>query len=761
MSRLAVPRYRVPGTVPRRVLWGLVTFLLLSVATERLLGLFSPCAATGLACEDPTLAGLLVGLVDLAQLGAVYGTTFALGLYRFVAQTTLTRRLSQHPDHWTMASSRDVFAECARVVKSAQDTALATIGMVTLLSASVRISDVLADRSRSGKGNKQGDEVWARLDAICGGPALSQCHLAYLSYDPMIMVASGGMLYLFGAFLFTPARAWSPVFQEAARQERDPRLARLPAFAWALLGLGFIALGCAVHLNVRVAPLQASAGEMAAYLWASAGLVSAEVGVIVWLHGLYWLWPFPGRLARVCRAVASTGAAMAGSLTYCWRSNRRVARLSAGLWQPPGRQSAFLVYEDSRRFRHLVLLLVLVFLWVFSAVSSSWVYAVVMWGCRIVALALLVFTRDAPADFRDLAGQPGFGLVADKRDLLAALRARLAGQEYAGAVRRYKASTLRMQETMAISYRWQVEQVDLCDDLGVNMSRWQMEQLLDVLEQCNCQYAWIDRISIPQSGFSAMKRTLLARMMAVYASAGFTLVLRSLELEGERYHQRGWTLQEYCNASQIIVRTQDAQGADLESSFASLNEADAELARCMREEKLQKAPDMKPFWLYGDGLDAMEEQEVLRRQRLYLDLVGRLHTEELADMPRALCPLVWDRPVESQEELIELVRHVSERTSGNTAGFERAALDLRLLLSTYTRVSRSLSNMASRITGSGAAPVQGIARATNPGTPKGSSYRRSSADFSGYTYAAPEPGAGWDTDMLLIGSVPDTQPGTT
>jgi hypothetical protein len=36
-----------------------------------------------------------------------------------------------------------------------------------------------------------------------------------------------------------------------------------------------------------------------------------------------------------------------------------------------------------------------------------------------------------------------------------------------------------------------------------------------------------------------MKRTLLSRMMAVYASAGYTLVLRSLELEGCRYHQRG------------------------------------------------------------------------------------------------------------------------------------------------------------------------------------------------------------------------------
>jgi hypothetical protein len=92
---------------------------------------------------------------------------------------------------------------------------------------------------------------------------------------------------------------------------------------------------------------------------------------------------------------------------------------------------------------------------------------------------------------------------------------------------------------LAVSYRWQPDQVELSDGFGFNMSRWQMEQLLSVLQGCNCHYVWIDHISIPQLGFSDMKRTLLSRMMAVYASAGYTLVLRSLELEGCRYHQRG------------------------------------------------------------------------------------------------------------------------------------------------------------------------------------------------------------------------------
>jgi hypothetical protein len=71
------------------------------------------------------------------------------------------------------------------------------------------------------------------------------------------------------------------------------------------------------------------------------------------------------------------------------------------------------------------------------------------------------------------------------------------------------------------------------------MSRWQMERVVDALENTSCFYVWIDRLSVPQYECE-LQNTLLSRMMATYASARETLVLRSIEENGSRYHQRAW-----------------------------------------------------------------------------------------------------------------------------------------------------------------------------------------------------------------------------
>ena len=52
----------------------------------------------------------------------------------------------------------------------------------------------------------------------------------------------------------------------------------------------------------------------------------------------------------------------------------------------------------------------------------------------------------------------------------------------------------------------------------------------------HCADVWLDRLSVPQHPCE-LQRALLSRMMAVYASSGCTLVLRSAEPEGSRYHQ--------------------------------------------------------------------------------------------------------------------------------------------------------------------------------------------------------------------------------
>jgi hypothetical protein len=45
---------------------------------------------------------------------------------------------------------------------------------------------------------------------------------------------------------------------------------------------------------------------------------------------------------------------------------------------------------------------------------------------------------------------------------------------------------------------------------------------------------WLDHHSVPQDDQVELRKKLLSRMMAVYATAGITLVLRSIEAEGSR-----------------------------------------------------------------------------------------------------------------------------------------------------------------------------------------------------------------------------------
>ena len=93
---------------------------------------------------------------------------------------------------------------------------------------------------------------------------------------------------------------------------------------------------------------------------------------------------------------------------------------------------------------------------------------------------------------------------------------------------------------VAVSYRWQGEEVQLAHQCAVNMSKWQLRELDKFLQSCNALYVWIDCLSVPQEQlYSRTKRLLLSRMMAVFASSPYTLVLRSLETHGNRYHQRG------------------------------------------------------------------------------------------------------------------------------------------------------------------------------------------------------------------------------
>eukprot|EP00873_Tetraselmis_striata_P033100 jgi/Tetstr1/453364/TSEL_040354.t1 len=693
----APPRHILPGTRPRRIVYTLSAYLLLTAAADSTFDLYGPCTKRKLGCDDASI----VGLLSTALVFISFTTTAGLGCHKFYRVTLRRRWVTRQPGHWTLAASRGVFHECAALVRSAQNAALTLMGAITVIGATSRFLVALEDPYEGDQEFEEG------VIGVCGPDSSSLCHLCFISYRAVFMATSGLMLYIVCIYILTPAAAWSPVFQEAARQERDRRHTRLPIFSWVVAVLGFSAFGLAAYLTLFLAAYSVTAGGAVRYFWATVGLLAGEVAAIVWFNDLYHLQRALPLLQQYGRKLAST---VRGAGAVC--CSGRVE--GDGLWSR--HQSVSFAYESSLRFQQFVVLVLNIFLWTFSAKTGALFYDYTMWACRLVCTAYFVLGRDAPANFHDLLEDPGFGLVADKRDLCKALGVGLSGKQFHGAVRRYKASSMRMQETMAVSYRWQEGQVELCKDFGFNMSRWQMTELLRALQRSNCMYVWIDHISIPQSGFSDMKRTLLARMMAAYASAGFTLVLRSLELDESRYHQRGWTMQEYCTSSQLIVRTEAGGAADLESSFAAVRGAEEARAVALREQQLATTAQRRPMWLSGSGIGDIPLVEVLQREALYGELAQKLHTEIPADMVRALYPLVWDRPVESHEELMELVRQVSARMAevGDYAG--TAEGDLRLLLSSYSTTSTALQRVRSRVgTGDGeaSAPLERIIQASS------------------------------------------------
>lgn len=155
----------------------------------------------------------------------------------------------------------------------------------------------------------------------------------------------------------------------------------------------------------------------------------------------------------------------------------------------------------------------------------------------MLSVALLLTSRDEPATF-DTLRQSGaaFGLVINASQLRKALSAHLEGREYRGRVELYKASLLRMADSLAVSYRWNAQIVTVAGALKINMSDWQIQETVNAIKKTRCPYVWLDSCAVPEKTGS-LKSVLLARMMAVYASARYTLVLISRETDSNRYHQ--------------------------------------------------------------------------------------------------------------------------------------------------------------------------------------------------------------------------------
>uniref|UniRef100_A0A061SJQ1 Heterokaryon incompatibility domain-containing protein n=1 Tax=Tetraselmis sp. GSL018 TaxID=582737 RepID=A0A061SJQ1_9CHLO len=149
-------------------------------------------------------------------------------------------------------------------------------------------------------------------------------------------------------------------------------------------------------------------------------------------------------------------------------------------------------------------------------------------------------------------------------------------------------------------------------------------------------------------------------MMAVYASAGVTLAMRSVEPPGERYHQRGWTLQEFCSASSLIIEQQDdsAQVLDIYNRIGSVSDSEDKHIRSLRDWCSDRICDCRPFWL-NDSMAEHNLQRAAESYDRYLEISGKVLTKICTDKMRALYPLLTNTPVENQEELVKLITQVT------------------------------------------------------------------------------------------------------
>ena len=405
---------------------------------------------------------------------------------------------------------------------------------------------------------------------------------------------------------------------------------------------------------------------------------------------------------------------------------------------------------------HRVLLLGILMLQMIPVLGSGliggWALVGIVWGLTYSLLAATILIREQAGDFQSLVGSPQFGLVIlasaladvleddmdleDRQTPEERIRVELPSsccddndETHLGGctacqrlLPRYPATLFRMRQTLALSYRWQPENraiLPLEKDpnggltarkggrapqpglkkgiAGINMSRWQREQLLVELRRGRHKYVWIDALSIPAAvlGEDAvpgtwlvkLAGTLLTRMMGVYAAAAETLVLMSLESPGETYHERAWTFQEYCGARRVVSRLEHGhhgmESAQWETTPPAYEHDEGSQAPTMEtvnsssENQLNRTCSLThrdifsktrsdvqdgmrsalPVWL--DRLLLHDDSHSVGRFaqgiQMYVSVKSMVGCQFPADRVRALVPLLLNSPVQDEDELIELV----------------------------------------------------------------------------------------------------------
>eukprot|EP00951_Prasinocladus_malaysianus_P018480 scaffold147727_cov31-Prasinocladus_malaysianus.AAC.1 len=162
--------------------------------------------------------------------------------------------------------------------------------------------------------------------------------------------------------------------------------------------------------------------------------------------------------------------------------------------------------------------------------------------------------------------------------------------------------------------------------------------------------------------------------MAVYSSARLTLAIRTKESNGNRYHQRAWTFQEFCVCRHLHLVTEPP--GDEESEEAAATAAEHRLMVNIRAgyQNLSSA-DVLPLWLKAGAANTFTQDEAKAVLTKFRDLDASLSCAFWGDKIRALCPLLAKTPVESAGDLMKLVVQLSKASGENLQMWEDALFD--------------------------------------------------------------------------------------
>jgi len=283
---------------------------------------------------------------------------------------------------------------------------------------------------------------------------------------------------------------------------------------------------------------------------------------------------------------------------------------------------------------------------------------------RVAVLALFLAARESESTFASMQTKDAaLGLVMDAKALARALTAVIEGKQWRGHIPSYRATILRMERTLAVSYKWQEKELPLNGEgQSLNMSAFQIQTLISAIKVTGYNYVWVDRLSVPTHP-SRLQATLLSRMLIVYASSGATLAVRTKAEQPQlRYHRRAWTFQEFCCAPKLYVET---EGPVSWSTCGSIIDAAVTLEEerffCELRPVLQHSlRSCQPIWLCS-----LEEHLVTEKATqivgLYKSLAPLLFCENGADKLRALCPLLSSTLVEGLDEMLLLIGHLKSK----------------------------------------------------------------------------------------------------